>query len=244
MNQYAKVFALFFASMLAAGLAQAQQQIILPPMINVSGLGEVKVQPDEIILTLGVEVRDRNLEEARRQNDKKVAAILSYLKKDGVDPKYVQTTFMSVQPIYTGDQYGQSTPEFYLAQKSMMVTIRNIAKFDELLAGIYKAGANRVDGIHYRTTELEKYREQARKLAVNAAKSKAITLSSELGAKIGRVYSITESSSEGYPRPLMRSEAMYNKMVDVASADQAQGPTISPGQITVSANVEVSFILE
>jgi uncharacterized protein YggE len=241
MNLYTKVLAIVFVSFFSAGTLQAQQQVVLPPLVNVSGQGEVKVQPDEIILNLGVEVRDRNLEEARKQNDKKVAAILTYLRKNGVDPKHVQTTYMSVQPIYTGDQYGQSTPEFYLAQKTMTVTIKNIGKFDEVLAGVYKAGANRVDGIHYRSTELEKHREQARKLAVNAAKAKAQALSSELGTRIGKVYAITESSSEGHPRPFYGA---YNKMMEMAQDVSADGPTISPGQITITANVQVSFTLE
>jgi uncharacterized protein len=239
MNLYTKVLAIVLVSFFAAGNVRAQQQVILPPLVNVSGQGEVKVQPDEIILNLGVEVRDRNLEEARKQNDRKVAAILNYLRKNGVDPKHVQTTYMSVQPIYTGDQYGQSTPEFYLAQKTMTVTVRNIGKFDELLAGVYKAGANRVDGIHYRSTELEKHREQARKLAVKAAKAKAEALSSELGTRIGRVYSITESSSEGHPRPML-----HRQMMEMAQDFSADGPTISPGQITITANVQVSFTLE
>lgn len=242
MNLYTKVIVIIFvAFFFSTGNLRAQQQAILPPLVNVSGLGEVKVQPDEIILNLGVEVRDRNLEEARKQNDRKVAAILNYLRKNGVDPKHVQTTYMSVQPIYTGDQYGQSTPEFYLAQKTMTVTIKNIGKFDELLAGVYKAGANRVDGIHYRSTDLEKHREQARKLAVNAAKAKAVTLSSELGARIGRVYAITESSSEGHPRPMYGA---YNKMMEMAQDVSAAGPTISLGQIIITANVQVSFTLE
>jgi uncharacterized protein YggE len=241
MNLYTKVLAIVFVSFFSAGTLRAQQQVVLPPLVNVSGQGEVKVQPDEIILNLGVEVRDRNLEEARKQNDKKVAAILTYLRKNGVDPKHVQTTYMSVQPIYTGDQYGQSTPEFYLAQKTMTVTIKNIGKFDEVLAGVYKAGANRVDGIHFRSTELEKHREQARKLAVNAAKAKAQALSSELGTRIGKVYAITESSSEGHPRPFYGA---YNKMMEMAQDVSADGPTISPGQITITANVQVSFTLE
>jgi uncharacterized protein len=243
MNNTYLVLVLFFFIALANGpvLAQQQQQHILPPMVNVSGQGEVKVVPDEIVLNLGVEVRDRNLEEARRQNDRKVAAILAYLKKQGVDPKHVQTTYMSVQPIYTGDHYGQSTPEFYLAQKTMTVTLRNMSKFDELLAGVYKAGVNRVDGIHYRSTELEKHRQQARKLAVQAARAKAMALSSELGVKIGRVYNITESSSEGYPRPY---PGMYNKMMEMGQDVASEGPTVSPGQITILANVQVSFTLE
>jgi uncharacterized protein YggE len=211
----------------------------LPPLVTVSGTGEIKVQPDEIMLNLAVETRAKTLEEARKQNDDKAASILIYLKKYGVDPKHVQTAFMNVQPDYRND-YGQTTPEFYMATKTIAVLVKKVDKFDELLSGIYKAGANRVDGIELRTSELKKYRDQARKLAVQAAKEKALLLTTELGSKVGRVYSISENSGGAYPVPY---RAMANQMAEAKMSD-AGGPTISVGQITVSATVDASFVIE
>jgi uncharacterized protein YggE len=211
----------------------------LPPLVTVSGTGEIKVQPDEIMLNLAVETRTKTLEDARKQNDDKAASILAYLKKYGVDSKHVQTAFMNVQPDYR-NEYGTTTPEFYMATKTIAVLVKKVDKFDELLSGIYKAGANRVDGIELRTSELKKYRDQARKLAVQAAKEKAILLTSELGSKVGRVYNITENSGGAYPVPY---RAMANKMSESMMAD-AGGPTISVGQITVSATVDASFVIE
>jgi uncharacterized protein YggE len=233
-------FLLSFFFFLAA-LASAQQQPVLPPLVTVTGTGEVKVVPDEIVINIGVDVRDKSLDVARKQNDERVTALLNFLKKSGVDAKYIQTTNLSVYPNYVGE-YGQTTPEFYMTQKSVTIIIKEVKRFDEILTGIYKTGANRVEGIEYRSSELQKHREAARKLAVQAAKQKAATLTSELGSKIGRVYSITESSGPSYPGPLYRG-AMANKMVESAAAD-AGGPTISLGQLVVTASVEVSFIIE
>jgi uncharacterized protein YggE len=213
----------------------------LPPLVSVSGTGEVKVQPDEIMLNLAVDVRGKTLEDARKQNDDKVASILNYLKKYGVDPKNVQTTFMTVQPIYNSGEYGQTTPDFYTAQKTVAVLVKKVDKFDELLSGVYKAGANRVDGIEFRTSQLQKHRDEARKLAVKAAKDKATLLTSQLGAKIGRVYALSENSGGGYPVPYRGM--MMNKMSEAASMD-ASGPTIAGGQITISSTVEASFVIE
>lgn len=235
------VFIFFSTVIMGYQRAQAQQIPVLPPLVSVSGIGEVKVQPDEIVLNVGVDVRHKNLDEARKESDEKVKELLNYLKKAGIDAKDIQTTHMSVYPNYVGD-YGQSIPENYMTQRSVSVVVRKVSRFDEILAGIYKTGANRVEGIEYRTSELQKYREQARKLAMQSAKEKATSLTKELGAKPGRVYNITESSSEGYPRPMYRG-AMANKMME--SADMAAGgPTISVGQIMVRASVEVSFVIE
>ncbi len=230
---------LFILLMDASSFGQLPQATPLPPLVSVSGYGEVKVQPDEINVQVAVETRDKSLDEAKKQNDTNVAAILAYLKKAGVDAKNVQTTYMSVQPIYSGN-FGQATPDVYTATKTINVLIKKVDKFDELLAGIYKAGANRVDGIEFRSSEVQKYREQARKLAMQAAKQKATALTAELGAKVGRVYAINEGGS-AYPGPVYGRAA--NKMMESAAYD-AGGPTLSVGQIVVSANVEVSFLIE
>jgi len=225
----------------ATQVATAQTQTVLPPLVSVAGVGEVKVQPDEIVLNVGIDIRNKDLDAARQESDNKVKELLNYLKKNGVGEKDIQTTNLSVYPNYVGE-YGQTAPEYYMTQRSVSIIIRKVNRFDEILTGIYKTGANRVEGIEYRTSELQKYREQARKLAIQSAKEKAILLTKELGAKPGRVYNITEASSEGYPRPLYRGQ-MANKMME--SADMAaSGPTIALGQILVRANVEVSFVIE
>jgi uncharacterized protein len=221
--------------------AQMQGPAVLPPLVSVSGVGEVKVEPNEVLLNVGIDVRNKNLEAARRENDNKVKELLNYLKKAGIDAKDIQVTNISVYPQYVGE-YGQTNPEFYMTQRSVSVLIRKVSRFDEILTGIYNTGANRVEGIEYRTSDLQKYREQARKLAIQSAKEKATALTRELGAKPGRVYNITESSSEGYPRPLYRAQ-MANKMMESADA-AASGPTLAVGQILVRAAVEVSFVIE
>ncbi|MFC5270192.1 SIMPL domain-containing protein [Adhaeribacter terreus] len=240
-----KRFALIPALLLFGFTAFSQMQPInsaaLPPLVSVSGTGEVKVQPDEIMLNLAVDVRGKTLEEARKQNDEKVASILNYLKKYGVEAKHVQTAFMNVHPIYNSGEYGQTNPDFYSAQKTVSVLVKKVDKFDELLSGIYKAGANRVDGIEFRSSQLQKHRDEARKLAVQAAKEKAVLLTSQLGAKVGRVYAISENTGGGFPVPYRG--VMMNKMSEAASMD-AGGPTIAGGQITVSSTVEASFVIE
>ncbi|MGV3587175.1 MAG: SIMPL domain-containing protein [Adhaeribacter sp.] len=234
------VLSLFFCF---AASAQAQLQVpaVLPPLVNVSGVGEVKVEPNEVLLNVGIDVRNKSLEAARQDSDTKVRELLNYLKKAGIDAKDIQVTNLSVYPQYVGE-YGQTTPELYMTQRSVSVLIRKVSRFDEILTGIYKTGANRVEGIEYRTSDLQKHREQARKLAIQSAKEKATAMTKELGAKPGRVYSITESSSEYTPRPYARLQ-MANKMMESADAG-ASGPTLAVGQILVRASVEVSFVIE
>jgi len=210
----------------------------LPPLISVNGVGEVKVQPDEVLLNFGVEMRDKNLDIARKQSDAKAAAIISYLKKQGIDARYIQTSYVNVQPVYNDGEYGKTTPNFYMAQKSMTVLVKKLDKFDQILSGLYEVGVNRVDNIDFQVSDLDKYKAEARKQAVHDAKQKATALTAELNARVGRVYSINENTyNDGGPRPA------YGKVAMMQSAD-ANGPSVAGGQVVVTSNVAISFVIE
>src|SRR5690606_40177797 len=134
--------------------AVAQQQI-MPPLISVNGIGEVNLEHNEVVISLGVETREKTLDQARKQTDKQAAAIIAYLRKQGVDAKDIQTSYVNLHPVYSGAEYGKATPEFYMAQKSMTIVIRKINKFDELLSGLYDNGVNRIDNIYFRVSDLD-----------------------------------------------------------------------------------------
>ncbi|MCJ8164998.1 SIMPL domain-containing protein [Pontibacter sp. E15-1] len=232
-----KLLTVLFLMFLAV---QAQaQQLPLPPLVSVTGTGEVRVPPTEVIVNLGVETREPTLEAARTQTDKKAAAIIRYLKKQGLEDRDIQTSYVTLQPIYSGPEYGRINPSAYLAQKTMTIKIRKLNKFDEVLAGIYEVGVNQINGINFQVADVEKFKAEARKRAVADAKQKAVALTSELGSKLGRVYSIQESDGGGGPRPMYKMA-----MMESAAYDASGGPTIAAGEVVVTTNVSVSFIIE
>ncbi|TXK47550.1 DUF541 domain-containing protein [Pontibacter qinzhouensis] len=237
-----KLMLLMLFALAAPMVLQAQTQQILPPMINVDGRGEVKVQPNEVVVTLGVELRDKNLDQVRKQADTKAAAIIAYLKKQGVDAKNIQTSYMHVQPVYNtaSSEFGKTTPDFYMAQKTMTFVLTKLDKFDEVISGLYGVGVNRVDGIAFRVSDVEKYKVEARKKAVNDAKAKAAALTNDLGAKVGKVYAISESTNGGGPQPLY---ARNNMMVQQAAMMDGD-PSIAGGEVVITSTVSVSFVLE
>ncbi|QHL87818.1 DUF541 domain-containing protein [Nibribacter ruber] len=236
-----KLFPLFSIVLFLLLSMQSQAQTTaLPPLVTVTGTGEVKVQPDQLTFMIGVEVREKTLDDARRVADQRTSALIAYLKKSGIDEKQIQTTYLSLQPMYTGE-YGQSTPQFYMATRTMSVTLKKLDKFDEVMAGAYKAGANRVDGIQYSSSQLVKYQEEARSKAVQQAKQKANQLAGDLGAKVGRVYNINEGGQG--PMPIYGKMASQRMMAESMAGD-ASGTTLAAGQIIITSSVEVSFVLE
>jgi uncharacterized protein len=227
---------------------------VAEPQINVSGSAEVKVVPDEVYLRVGVEARDENLNVARRQNDEQIAGALAFLKAANVKEKDVQTDFISVEPDYDHNQ-SHVKPMAYIVRKSIEIRLTTVTNLEGTLTGLLTNGVNYVHGIDFRTSQLRKYRDQAREMAIKAAKEKADALTSALGVKRGKVCSINVNDWSGgwggygnswgqrWGNNWPAQNAVQN-LGDIAGNADTAGQTFSVGQISVSATVNVSFLIE
>jgi len=102
------------------------------------------------------------------------------------------------------------------------------------------AGINRIDVVEFQSSKLEQYLSEARKLAIKQAKLKAEDFATTLGQKVGKALTIADNSHGYFPEP------MYDKSVMKMGIQNNGSPrqTLAIGEITVTANVSVSFVLE
>ncbi len=218
--------------------------------ISVTGDAMVKVVPDEVILTLGVETRHEDLAVAKRHNDERVQRVIAVAKGIGIEEKHIQTDFINISPEYEYRNAGIDRIVGYRVGKTIEITLRDINHFDDLLAGTLEAGANYVHGIEFRTTELRKYRDQARALAIQAAQEKAQALAQELGRVAGEPQTISEAYSGWWSSYNSWWGARWGNYVSQNVIQNAgldafttEGGT-APGQIAVSAKIAVTFELK
>ncbi len=248
-------FAAFAFIFLLSNFSWSQEQSPSSRLITVNGEAQVNVVPDEVILNLGVETWDKDLAVAKNQNDEAVKTVLKLVKEFKIEDKYVQTDYIGIMPTY--DDYRKSDKTHltgYMVRKTIVITLKDISKFEEILQRTLESGVNYVHGIDFRTTELRKYRDQARSLAIKAAKEKANDLAKELGQKIGKPHNIQEYSNgwwSGYGSWWGQSWNSGMAQNVVQNSDHAGGQsssdgegTVALGQIKVKANVTVSFELE
>ena len=220
-------------------------------LITVTGDAEVRVVPDEVMLTFGVETWDKHLTVAKQQNDECVKRILALAKKYGIESEKVQTDHISIEPRYK-DGYQRSNFIGYFVRKTVVLTLKDISKFEGLFSSALEAGANYVHGVEFRTTKLRKYRDQARALAIKAAKEKAKDLAKELGQRIGKPQSISEEHSGWWywyngwwGTRWERGGGMAQNVVQNISESSVENEGgIALGQISVTARVKVSFMLK
>jgi len=161
------------------------QQETCPPSVTVSGEAELRIPPDEVILTLGVETYHQNLEESKKNNDQRVKKIIRGLFDAGIEARHVQTDYLHIMPNYESPPPPERRIRDYSCRKTIVVTLKDITRYEDILSRALEEGANHVHGVQFRTTELRTHRDQARALAVRAAREKAEALAKELQQTIG-----------------------------------------------------------
>ncbi len=215
--------------------------------VNVTGDAEIKVAPDEVVLILGVQTSDKSMQVAKNENDARVKRVIAMTKDFGIDPKYVQTEQIRIDPRYDGSPTRYNFIGYFI-YKTIVITLKDVDKFDGVYAAALDSGATHVQGIQFRTTELRKYRDQARALAIKAAQEKATALAGELGQKIGQPQSINEQYSgwsSWYSTWWGGSMVQTQNVVQNVGGGQPNDEgTFAPGQISVTARVSVSFALQ
>jgi uncharacterized protein YggE len=219
-----------------------------PPLITVSGQAEVRVAPDEVVFTLGVESVDKDMLAAKKRTDDSVREVLAIAARNNIKPVDVQTSYISVQPKYNTDDLEYSARqsvkrEFvgYQVTKTVAVILRDITRFDTLLSDVLKAGVTRLSNVEFRDSHIRQHRDQARAMAIRAAQEKAKLLVGQIGQSIGPAYSIREGTYTPYS-----TNNFSQNVAGVAGssgADTEAGGAIAPGQISVTAQVTVSFRL-
>jgi uncharacterized protein len=215
--------------------------------IRVNGEASVMVEPDEVILTLGIETRHVQLKTAKQRNDEVLRKATEIAKSSGIETRHIQSDFIQIEPRYK--DYETQVFDVYVVRQNLVLTLMEIDRFEELLSNLLDAGVTNVQGIQFRTTELRKYRDQARALALKAAKEKAIAMAGELDQDVGEPLSI----EEGYQGWFSWYDSWWGSRISGMTQNVIQnaGPStydgdssLAPGQIAVTANVTVQFVLK
>jgi len=217
--------------------------------ISVNGEAELRVVPDEVTLSLGVETFNLVLATAKSDNDARITRTIAVAKRAGVPSERIQTDFLSIEPRYRDGNIALDLLG-YVVRRTVVIRLGEISKFESLLTDALGAGVTHVHGVDFRTTELRRYRDEARTMALKAAREKATLLSKELGRNLGEVLSINEASYGyfssygswwGGGRWNMQTQ---NVVQSFGGAAMASDSAMAPGQISIRVSVGASFNLE
>src|SRR5690554_175744 len=213
---------------------QAQDKVI-QPQISVSGEGKVKVVPDEAIISIAVETKGEESAKVKKENDASIDKVLKFLKSTKIDQKNIKTERVSLYPQY---DY-QKKKNYHFASQTISIHLKDLSKYETIMSGLIEAGVNRVNEVTFQSSEIEKLKSEARKLAVADAKKKAQDFAEALGQKVGKAIVVSDNSQPVYNPPMYRNVMMEAKM----EGDMSQ-ETLAIGEMEINTNVNITFVLE
>jgi uncharacterized protein len=222
--------------------------------IHVSGTAVVNVLPDRALIQLGVQSNGKTPKEVQARNAARISAVIKAVKALGVEAKDISTDRYIIQPVYEPND--SLSIDGYRIYNIISITMRDVDKTSDAIADAFQAGANEVVNVEFYTSELRKYRDQAREMAMKAASEKATALSQAAGAATDCVLNISENSWShfnghnwwygGNNQNLWTQNAVQNVAPTGSNSEMPSNDDspVSAGHISIRAEVSVSFALK
>src|SRR5436305_3367285 len=210
------------------------------PTLIVSGSGQARVAPDVATVRLGVVAQAPTARAVQDQVNRTAKAVLDAIRKVGIPAEEIQTSGLSLSPLYAQNRQGTETqaPRItgYQANNTVSVRVTDLAKVGPVIDAGLGAGANTLEGVDFGLRNDEAARAQALADAARAARAKAETLAKALGVHLGEILEVAEGGVSVQPPPSPRFGVSRMAMAE------SMAPTpVSAGQVGVEASVTIRY---
>jgi uncharacterized protein YggE len=219
----------------------------LHSVVTTSGTATIKVQPDKVTVTIGVETQGLTAQEAAAKNAELMDKVIAALKELGISDDQISTSWYSVFPVYEYKsppcieiypQPPECAPRSeitgYRASNSLSVTLDASEDVGKVIDAAVAAGANNVSGAYFFVSD-ERQQEIRDGLIADAianARSRADKAAGAVNMSITGVKSINLND--------VYFPVFYK---DVAQESTGVSTPILPGQQQVTMNVQVTFLM-
>jgi uncharacterized protein YggE len=210
-------------------------------LMRMVGTGEATAVPDQISFSLSAAARRPDLDDAMAASSATMARILAELGKHGVERSDVQTTGLSMSPVYEYHAYEPPTLVGYRVTQRAAVHVDELTKGGPAISAAVEVGGNgvRVSGIKLGIADPDAVLARARDAAVESATAKAEQYAAATGQSLGDVISIREV---GQPARPPRPQFAYRGALDGVELTKAL--PIRAGKDDLQVRIQVAWEFE
>lgn len=226
--------------------------------ITTTGDAEIRVVPDEILISFTAENRRPDLADAQQENDRTVKSLIAYLTNElKIESEYIQTDMVAVEPAYRQCHYddelsGACSPleiVYFSVRKGIQIRLKKPDLYEPVVTKALKLGVTHIDNVRFVTSELRKHRDRAREMAATAAREKADAVAGTLGMTVAKPVTIHTGNIDvfyGHNGPRRGSQTMMaqNALQEVAGSAGGNDAALALGQIIIRGQVTVTFEME
>lgn len=200
--------------------------------ITLTGNAQIRARADQATIDLAIVTRAGTANDAIRDNARIADKVIAAVQQQGVPVDAIATIGIRVGPFYVWDKQTETNKlGGYEAVNAVVVDIQV-----ELAGSVYDAGvaagATHGSGLTFRLRDEAGYRKQALLAAVKAARDEADTVT--------RAMRVTLDGPARIDIPAAGGPVLF-KTARLAMAESAPETPVLPGEITVSATIEVTF---
>jgi len=199
---------------------------------DVTGEGKSTVKPDSANISAGVSATGATTKEVQDKVNQIIAKVSENVKALGVDSKDIQTSNYNVNPTYDYRDGSQKITG-YSANTNLTIKVRNIDNPGKVIDAATQAGATNVNNLGFDATDKSTAENEARTLAVAAAKKKAEDAAKIAGFSLGRIVNYSESSGGS---PIIRAMGLGG--TNLAAVPETK---LETGSNEVVINVTLSY---
>jgi len=203
--------------------------------VSFSGEGKVLAKPDIAVVSLSIVTEAITSKAAQDNNSQKSKAVTNFLKERGIEDKDIKTTGYNIHTQYNYPRNGNPEIRGYQVNQTLEFKIRNLDTVSGIIDGIVSTGVNQVNRLSFQIDDPDKLKVEARGKAIEDAKMKANELQKQLEIRLGKIVNFYESSSGGFPSPVLFES---KQAVDAFSGG---GPALPAGENEIVANVTLTY---
>ena len=233
---FSGILAVLFLVLIVSGIIKIINPEIDQPYANTitfSGEGRVYIKSDLALMNLLVVTQGKTVAEVQKENSKKMNQVIEYLKDFGIEDKDIKTTNYNIYPQYTYEATKVPQIKGYEINQGLEVKVRDMDKIGEILEGSVEAGVNQVNSLQFSVEEDDKPKAEARNLAIEDAKKKALETANQLGIRLGKLIGFYESYNQPYP--------IYERGGYGGVGGGAEAPSIQVGENEIYISVSLTY---
>ena len=203
-------------------------------LLSVSASAQASRVPDVATISAGVVTQAIDGNAAMRQNAEQMAKVMAAIKAAGIAEKDIQTSGINLSPQYRYVENEAPKITGFQASNTVNLKVRDIAKLGKVLDALAAQGSNQINGPTFEIDQPEPVYDEARLAALKKAQARAETYAKSLGLQVRRIVSISEGGGGNFqPMPMMA----------MARGKAEMDTQVSPGETTLSVNLDVVFEL-
>lgn len=199
---------------------------------QVTGEGSVLAKPDVAEISFSTQLEGPTVKELQGKANEVINRATEQLKKLGLKDEQIKTTNYNLTPKYRYDS-GRQTLDGFSANITISIKVKDFAKLNEAVDATVAAGINQVGSLTFTVEDREKFVNEARTKAVQAAQRTAQALAGAAGMRLGRLTNITENAPT--PPPI------YLRAAELGAPADNKQTQIQPGENEIKVSVTLYY---